>query len=290
MKGIILAGGSGTRLHPITLGVSKQLLPVYDKPMIYYPLSVLMLAGIRDVLVITTPHDAEQFQRALGDGSQWGLNLQYAVQPSPDGLAQAFLIGREFVGADNVCLVLGDNIFYGHGLPELLKAALARKTGGTIFGYHVQDPQRYGVVEFDRTGKALSIEEKPAEPKSSYAVTGLYFYDNDVLEIAANVKPSARGELEITDVNNAYLRRGDMFVEIMGRGYAWLDTGTHASMLQAGQFVQVIEERQGLKVACPEEIAWAAGWISDAQLEALAAPLKKSGYGEYLARLLRRPR
>ncbi|WP_339947192.1 glucose-1-phosphate thymidylyltransferase RfbA [uncultured Albimonas sp.] len=290
MKGIILAGGSGTRLHPITLGVSKQLLPVYDKPMIYYPLSVLMLAGIRDVLVITTPHDAAQFHRALGDGSQWGLNLQYAVQPSPDGLAQAFVIGREFVGTDNVCLVLGDNIFYGHGLPELLKAALTRKTGGTIFGYHVHDPQRYGVVEFDRSGKALSIEEKPAEPKSSYAVTGLYFYDNDVLDIAANVAPSPRGELEITDVNNAYLQRGDMFVEIMGRGYAWLDTGTHASMLQAGQFVQVIEERQGLKVACPEEIAWTAGWIDDAQLEALAAPLKKSGYGEYLARLLRRPR
>ncbi|MDF2233273.1 glucose-1-phosphate thymidylyltransferase RfbA [Albimonas sp. CAU 1670] len=286
MKGIILAGGSGTRLHPITLGVSKQLLPVYDKPMIYYPLSVLMLAGIRDILVITTPHDAEQFRRALGDGGQWGVNLQYAVQPSPDGLAQAFLIGREFVGTDNVCLVLGDNIFYGHGLPELLKAALGRPTGGTIFGYHVQDPQRYGVVEFDREGRALSIEEKPAEPKSSYAVTGLYFYDNDVLEIAANVKPSARGELEITDVNNAYLQRGDMFVEIMGRGYAWLDTGTHASMLQAGQFVQVIEERQGLKVACPEEIAWRSGWIGDAELEALAAPLKKSGYGDYLARLL----
>ena len=285
-KGIILAGGSGTRLHPITQAVSKQLLPVYDKPMIYYPLSVLMLAGIREIMVITTPHDAEQFRRVLGDGSQWGISLTYAVQPSPDGLAQAFIIGREFVGSDNVCLVLGDNIFYGHGLPELLKAALARKTGGTIFGYHVHDPERYGVVEFDRTGKALSIEEKPAEPKSSYAVTGLYFYDNDVLDIAANVKPSARGELEITDVNNAYLARGDMFVEIMGRGFAWLDTGTHASMLQAGQFVQVLEDRQALKVACLEEIAWRSGWIDDAQLEALAAPLKKSGYGIYLARLL----
>ena len=286
MKGIILAGGSGTRLHPITLGVSKQLLPVYDKPMVYYPLSVLMLAGIREILVITTPHDADQFRRVLGDGAAWGLSISYAVQPQPDGLAQAFVIGREFVGTDRVCLVLGDNVFYGHGLPELLRAAIERETGATIFGYHVHDPERYGVVDIDRDGRAIDIEEKPAQPKSSYAVTGLYFYDNDVLDIAASIQPSARGEYEITDVNNAYLKRGDMFVEIMGRGYAWLDTGTHASMLQASQFVQVIEDRQGMKIACPEEIAWRSGWIDDAQLERLAAPLKKSGYGDYLARLL----
>jgi glucose-1-phosphate thymidylyltransferase len=288
MKGIILAGGSGTRLHPVTFGVSKQLLPVYDKPMIYYPLSVLMLAGIREILVITTPHDAEQFRRVLGDGAAWGIELTYAVQPSPDGLAQAFVIGRDFVGADSVALVLGDNIFYGHGLVDLLNAAAARPSGATVFGYHVHDPERYGVVDFDATGRARDIEEKPAEPKSSYAVTGLYFYDNDVLDIAANVKPSARGELEITDVNKAYLSRGDLYVEMMGRGYAWLDTGTHESLLQAAQFVQVIEARQGHKIACPEEIAWRAGWITDAELAALAAPLRKSGYGDYLARLLER--
>lgn len=290
MKGIILAGGSGTRLHPVTLGVSKQLLPVYDKPMIYHPLSVLMLAGIREILIITTPHDADQFARTLGDGAAWGVNLSYAVQPSPDGLAQAFIIGREFVGADRVALVLGDNIFYGHGLVDLLDAAKARATGATVFGYHVHDPERYGVVDFDADGRARDIEEKPKTPKSNYAVTGLYFYDNDVLDIAAAVKPSARGELEITDVNRAYLARGDLFVEMMGRGYAWLDTGTHASLLQAAQFVQTIEERQGMKIACPEEIAWRAGWIDDAALERLAAPLKKSGYGDYLTALLSRPR
>jgi glucose-1-phosphate thymidylyltransferase len=286
VKGIILAGGSGTRLHPVTLGVSKQLLPVYDKPMVYYPLSVLMLAGIREILVITTPHDAGQFRRVLGDGSAWGLSLSYAVQPRPEGLAQAFIIGRDFVGRDSVALVLGDNIFYGHGFVDLLEAASARPSGATVFGYHVHDPERYGVVDFDAQGRARDIEEKPAKPKSSYAVTGLYFYDNDVLDIAAGVEPSHRGELEITDVNKAYLERGDLFVQMMGRGYAWLDTGTHDSLMQAAQFVQVIEARQGYKIACPEEIAWRAGWITDEQLEALAAPLKKSGYGDYLARLL----
>ncbi|MGG7566145.1 glucose-1-phosphate thymidylyltransferase RfbA [Rhodovulum sp. DZ06] len=286
MKGIILAGGSGTRLHPVTKGVSKQLLPVYDKPMIYYPLSVLMLAGIRDVLIITTPHDQDQFQRLLGDGSEWGMNLEYAVQPSPDGLAQAFIIGREFVGGDNVALVLGDNIYYGHGFADLLSAAAARQTGATVFGYRVSDPERYGVVHFNDEGRALDIEEKPAKPKSNYAVTGLYFYDNDVLDIAANVKPSPRGELEITDVNKAYLERGDLFVEMMGRGYAWLDTGTHKSLMQAGAYVETIEERQGLKVCCPEEIAWRKGWIDTEQLMALAAPLKKSGYGVYLERIV----
>jgi glucose-1-phosphate thymidylyltransferase len=286
MKGIILAGGSGTRLHPVTLGVSKQLLPIYDKPMIYYPLSVLMLAGIREVLIITTPHDADQFHRLLGDGSRWGMAISYAQQPSPDGLAQAFVIGRDFVGADNVALVLGDNIFYGHGFADLLKAATARKTGATVFGYRVSDPERYGVVHFDDTGRALDIEEKPAIAKSNYAVTGLYFYDNDVLDIAAGIAPSPRGELEITDVNKAYLTRGDLFVEMMGRGYAWLDTGTHKSLQQAGTFVETIEDRQGLKVCCPEEIAWRKGWITAEALLALAAPLKKSGYGVYLERIV----
>ncbi|SDX92471.1 Glucose-1-phosphate thymidylyltransferase [Albimonas donghaensis] len=286
MKGIVLAGGSGTRLHPVTIGVSKQLLPVYDKPMIYYPLSVLMLAGIREVLIITTPHDAGQFRRLLGDGAQWGMSISYAAQPSPDGLAQAFVIGRDFVGDDNVALVLGDNIFYGHGFVDLLEAAAARTSGATIFGYRVSDPERYGVVHFNEAGLALDIEEKPLAPKSSYAVTGLYFYDNDVLDIAASIAPSPRGELEITDVNKAYLDRGDLYVEMMGRGYAWLDTGTHKSLMQAGAYVETIEDRQGLKVACPEEIAWRMGWIDTEALLALAAPLKKSGYGVYLERMV----
>ena len=287
MKGIILAGGSGTRLHPLTLSVSKQLLPIYDKPMIYYPLSVLMIAGIREILVITTPEDAGLFQRLLGDGSKWGINLAYAEQPKPEGLAQAFLIGRKFVGRDRVALVLGDNIFFGHGLSEMLRKAAAREHGATVFGYRVSDPERYGVVEFDADGRAVGIEEKPVEPKSNHAVTGLYFYDNDVLEIAGEVRPSARGELEITCVNKAYLARGDLFVETMGRGIAWLDTGTFDSLIQAGQFVQTIEARQGLKIAAPEEIAWRNGWIDDAELAQRARELRKSGYGEYLTHLLK---